>query len=141
MACYSLAATQARARLSPHPALPAAAAAPSPLQLLPAVSRKPPQLKLHGHQRFWGWLQPVFRVTDEELVRTAGLDALIAVSEWRERGSEGLRLEVAAVVAAMPGCEQQSRVCMACSARLDSLVAASGAALCGVVVQRMFAAR
>ena len=76
--------------LSLYPALSAAAAPPPPphtLQLLPAVSRKPPQLKLHGHQRFWGWLQPVFRVTDEELVRTAGLDALIAVSvrQWRRR--------------------------------------------------------
>jgi hypothetical protein len=50
------------------------------LQLLPAVSRKPPQLRLHGHQRFWGWLLPVFKVTDEQLVRSAGLDALIGVS-------------------------------------------------------------
>ena len=49
-------------------------------QLLPAVSRKPPQLRLHGHQRLWGWLQPVFTVSDEELVRSAGLDALIGVS-------------------------------------------------------------
>jgi hypothetical protein len=48
-------------------------------QLLPQVSRKPPQLELHGHRRLWGWLLPVFRVTDEELVRSAGLDALIAV--------------------------------------------------------------
>jgi hypothetical protein len=51
-----------------------------PLQLLPAVSRKPPQISLHGHQRLWGWLQPVFKVSDEELARSAGLDALIAVS-------------------------------------------------------------
>lgn len=49
------------------------------LQLLPCVSRKPPQLRLHGHQRLWGWLLPVFKVSDEELVRSAGLDALIAV--------------------------------------------------------------
>jgi hypothetical protein len=48
-------------------------------QLLPSVSQKPPQLRLRGHERFWGWLKPVFRVSDEELVRTAGLDALIAV--------------------------------------------------------------
>lgn len=47
--------------------------------LLPCVSRKPPQLKLHGHERLWGWLLPVFKVSDEELVRSAGLDALIAV--------------------------------------------------------------
>ena len=53
---------------------------PCCLQLLPAVSRKPPQLRLHGHQRFWGWLLPVFKVTDEQLVRSAGLDALIGVS-------------------------------------------------------------
>lgn len=52
---------------------------PPPPQLLPAVSRKPPQLHLHGHERLWGWLQPVFRVSDEELVRSAGLDALIGV--------------------------------------------------------------
>lgn len=49
-------------------------------QLLPTVSRKPPQLALHGHQRLWGWLLPVFGVTDEELVHSSGLDALIAVS-------------------------------------------------------------
>ncbi|PSC69350.1 ERD4-related membrane [Micractinium conductrix] len=47
--------------------------------LLPNVSRKPPQLRLHGHQRLWGWLLPVFKVSDEELVRSAGLDALIGV--------------------------------------------------------------
>jgi hypothetical protein len=52
-------------------------------QLLPQVSRKPPQLELHGHRRLWGWLLPVFRVTDEELVRSAGLDALIAVRRRR----------------------------------------------------------
>ena len=62
--------------LTPCASLPPPAAP----QLLPAVSRKPPQLKLHGHQRFWGWLMPVFKVTDEELVRSAGLDALIGVS-------------------------------------------------------------
>lgn len=50
-------------------------------QLLPTVSRKPPQLALHGHRRLWGWLQPVFTVSDEELVRSAGLDALVGVSE------------------------------------------------------------
>ena len=55
------------------------------MQLLPAVSRKPPQLSLHGHQRLWGWLLPVFKVSDEDLVRSAGLDALIAVSEPRVR--------------------------------------------------------
>lgn len=59
----------------PHHRTPPA----SRLQLLPAVSRKPPQLSLHGHQRLWGWLLPVFKVSDEELVRSAGLDALIAV--------------------------------------------------------------
>lgn len=54
---------------------------PAPtLQLLPQVSRKPPPLQLHGHRRLWGWLLPVFRVSDEELVRSAGLDALIGVS-------------------------------------------------------------
>lgn len=72
------AAATAAAAPGPSPASPAAA--PPHVQLLPAVSRKPPQLKLHGHQRFWGWLLPVFSVTDEELVRSAGLDALIGVS-------------------------------------------------------------
>lgn len=52
---------------------------PARLQLLPCVSCKPPRLQLHGHQRLWGWLLPVFKVSDEELVRSAGLDALIAV--------------------------------------------------------------
>ncbi|KAI3425049.1 hypothetical protein D9Q98_008427 [Chlorella vulgaris] len=47
--------------------------------LLPTVSRKPPQLALHGHRRLWGWLQPVFTVSDEELVRSAGLDALVGI--------------------------------------------------------------
>uniref|UniRef100_A0A1D2A6U9 ERD4-related membrane protein n=1 Tax=Auxenochlorella protothecoides TaxID=3075 RepID=A0A1D2A6U9_AUXPR len=44
----------------------------------PHVTRKPPRMKLTGHHRIWSWLVPVFTISDEELVRSAGLDALVA---------------------------------------------------------------
>ncbi|KFM24963.1 Uncharacterized protein RSN1 [Auxenochlorella protothecoides] len=48
----------------------------------PHVTRKPPRMKLTGHHRIWSWLVPVFTISDEELVRSAGLDAL--VGPWVE---------------------------------------------------------
>ncbi|KAK2078620.1 hypothetical protein QBZ16_003460 [Prototheca wickerhamii] len=46
--------------------------------LSPHVERKPPAMKLKGHHRLWSWLKPVFSVPDEELLRSSGLDALVA---------------------------------------------------------------
>jgi len=47
---------------------------------MPTVTHKPPQLKLSAwHHRWWSWVVPVFRVSDEELLKSAGMDALIAV--------------------------------------------------------------
>ena len=46
---------------------------------LPNVSHKPPAMRLRGLSRLYSWLVPVFKVTDEEFVLSAGLDALVAV--------------------------------------------------------------
>ena len=46
---------------------------------MPTVVHKPPNLKLKGLCRWWSWLIPVFKVSDEELLKSAGMDALIAV--------------------------------------------------------------
>ena len=47
---------------------------------MPTVTHKPPQLLLSAwHHRWWSWVVPVFRVSDEELLKSAGMDALIAV--------------------------------------------------------------
>jgi len=46
---------------------------------MPQVSRKPPKLKLTGIARFYSWITPVFKVSDEDFLRSAGLDALVAV--------------------------------------------------------------
>lgn len=46
---------------------------------MPQVSRKPPKLKLNGIARFYSWITPVFKVSDEDFLRSAGLDALVAV--------------------------------------------------------------
>lgn len=46
---------------------------------MPTVTHKPPALRLHGLYRWWSWLIPVFTVSDEELVKSSGMDALIAV--------------------------------------------------------------
>lgn len=57
---------------------------PLSLQHLPQVSRMPPLLRRGFLARFYSWLTPVFRVTDEALVQSAGLDALIAVGAGEE---------------------------------------------------------
>ena len=47
---------------------------------MPTVTHKPPKLLLSAwHHRWWSWVVPVFRVSDEELLKSAGMDALIAV--------------------------------------------------------------
>lgn len=46
---------------------------------LAQVTHKPPAMRMDGHHRIWSWLVPVFTVSDEKLVRSAGLDALVAV--------------------------------------------------------------
>ncbi len=47
---------------------------------MPTVTHKPPKLRLSAwHHRWWSWVIPVFRVSDEELLKSAGMDALIAV--------------------------------------------------------------
>ncbi|BDA42899.1 probable CSC1-like protein ERD4 at C-terminar half [Coccomyxa sp. Obi] len=45
--------------------------------LLPEILDKPPVMSLRFPRVFWSWLRPVFAVSDAELMRTAGLDALI----------------------------------------------------------------
>jgi Late exocytosis, associated with Golgi transport len=46
---------------------------------MPQVSRKPPEMRTDGHHRFWSWLVPVFAVSDDDLLASAGLDALVAM--------------------------------------------------------------
>jgi uncharacterized membrane protein YgcG len=46
---------------------------------MPQVTHKPPPLNLRGFHRLWSWLIPVFKVSDEELLLSAGMDALIAI--------------------------------------------------------------
>jgi hypothetical protein len=42
------------------------------------LGRRPPLMRLGGHHQLWSWLVPVFSVSDGELLRKAGLDALVA---------------------------------------------------------------
>lgn len=44
---------------------------------LPDLAWRPPPLKLLGLHRLWSYLGPVFTVSDGELLRSAGLDALV----------------------------------------------------------------
>ena len=46
---------------------------------MPTVTHKPPAMRLDGIYRWWSWLIPVFTVSDEELLKSSGMDALIAV--------------------------------------------------------------
>lgn len=46
---------------------------------LPEVLIKPPQYRGSWLYRQWAWLIPVFTISDAELVKTAGLDALVGV--------------------------------------------------------------
>lgn len=46
---------------------------------MPQVSRKPPHMKMSGISRIYSWLDPVFKVSDEDFLKSAGLDALVAV--------------------------------------------------------------
>jgi hypothetical protein len=46
---------------------------------MPQVSRKPPEMRTDGHHRFWSWLVPVFAVSDDDLLASAGLDELVAM--------------------------------------------------------------
>lgn len=39
--------------------------------------QRPPPLKLGGHHQIWSWLIPVFTLPDGDLLRVAGLDALV----------------------------------------------------------------
>lgn len=71
----------------------------------PHVTRKPPRMKLTGHHRIWSWLVPVFTISDEELVRSAGLDAL--VGPW----VEGTCGEVLGVGAGGAGLELRAAWC------------------------------
>lgn len=43
------------------------------------VTSKPPPIRSRGFHRFWSWLSPVFKVSDQELLASSGLDALMAV--------------------------------------------------------------
>lgn len=40
-------------------------------------AQRPPPLLLKGHYRLWSWVIPVFKVSDQTLLETAGLDALV----------------------------------------------------------------
>ncbi|KDD76067.1 late exocytosis protein, partial [Helicosporidium sp. ATCC 50920] len=44
-----------------------------------SISLRPPALDLRGARRFYSWLVPALRIKDEDLVKSAGLDALVAV--------------------------------------------------------------
>ncbi|KAI8103106.1 hypothetical protein M9434_005891 [Picochlorum sp. BPE23] len=48
-------------------------------EILPGVRYRPPKLSLKTHRRFWTWMIPTFKVTDSEFLKSAGLDALVAV--------------------------------------------------------------
>ena len=64
---------------------------------MPQVTHKPPPLDLHGFHRLWSWLIPVFKVSDEELLLSAGMDALIAIRVL----SFGILLFLPVTIAAM----------------------------------------
>lgn len=44
---------------------------------MPQVTHKPPPMNKKGLARLWSWLKPVFRVSDAELLSSAGMDALV----------------------------------------------------------------
>ena len=48
-------------------------------EILPGVRYRPPALSLKGIGRYWNWMWPSFGVTDAEFLKSAGLDALVAV--------------------------------------------------------------
>lgn len=48
-------------------------------EILPGVRHRPPKLSLKGHRRYWNWMIPSFKISDAEFLKSAGLDALIAV--------------------------------------------------------------
>lgn len=48
-------------------------------EILPGVRHRPPKLSLKGHRRYWNWIIPTFKISDAEFLKSAGLDALIAV--------------------------------------------------------------
>lgn len=48
-------------------------------EILPGVRHRPPKLSLKGHRRYWNWMLPTFKISDAEFLKSAGLDALIAV--------------------------------------------------------------
>ena len=48
-------------------------------EILPGVRYRPPALSLKGIGRYWNWMWPTFGVTDAEFLKSAGLDALVAV--------------------------------------------------------------
>jgi len=48
-------------------------------EVLPGVRYRPPALSLKGIGRYWNWMWPSFGINDAEFLKSAGLDALVAV--------------------------------------------------------------
>ena len=48
-------------------------------EILPGVRHRPPKLSLKSHNRYWNWILPAFKISDSEFLKSAGLDALVAV--------------------------------------------------------------
>lgn len=46
---------------------------------MPQVTHKPPELNKKGLARVWSWIKPVFLVSDEDLLLSAGMDALVRI--------------------------------------------------------------
>ena len=55
-------------------------------------SKRPPPMRLGGHHQLWSWLVPVFTLSDGQLLRSAGLDALVRSVCVRGGGGESLKL-------------------------------------------------
>ena len=62
---------------------------PPPPQEIEDLEHRPRRLKLGGWQQAWTYFIPVFTVTEEELLDTAGLDAMVGrrgrgLGAWEE---------------------------------------------------------
>lgn len=72
-------------RTPSHSCLPTSRAPPTSFRVYfgrlvsPFVSpaHRPPALRLGSHWQLWSWLLPVFNVSDQRLLETVGLDALV----------------------------------------------------------------